>query len=149
MWSFVRTGTTIADLQEHTSVLLPSGGGVSGFGEDGSGELYFTTFNGEVVQIVDPASSPVDTDQDLLPDEVETNTGTFVDENDTGTDPNDPDTDDDGVLDGIEVALGTDPLNPASFPLLRLQRSGAIAVVLSLSLIAAAAWHWRRRSRTA
>jgi hypothetical protein len=29
-----------------------------------------------------------------------------------GTDPDDPDTDDDGIGDGVEVALGTDPLNP-------------------------------------
>ena len=29
-----------------------------------------------------------------------------------GTDPLDPDTDDDGFLDGDEVAIGTDPLDP-------------------------------------
>ncbi|MGD8312971.1 MAG: dockerin type I repeat-containing protein, partial [Gammaproteobacteria bacterium] len=32
------------------------------------------------------------------------------------TDPNDPDTDDDGTADGEEVALGTDPLRAASYP---------------------------------
>jgi hypothetical protein len=44
---------------------------------------------------------------------VETNTGTFVDADDTGTDPLNPDTDGDGFNDGAEVVLGTDPL---SFP---------------------------------
>ena len=31
-----------------------------------------------------------------------------------GTDPNDPDTDDDGINDGDEVAAGTNPTNPDS-----------------------------------
>lgn len=57
-----------------------------------------------------------DADQDLLPDAVETNTGTFTNASDTGTDPNNPDTDGDGYLDGIEVALGTDPNDPLDFP---------------------------------
>ncbi|BCX47424.1 alpha integrin [Haloferula helveola] len=34
------------------------------------------------------------------------------DEADLGTDPNDPDSDDDGLNDGEEVTLGTDPTNP-------------------------------------
>jgi hypothetical protein len=33
-----------------------------------------------------------------------------------GTDPRDPDTDNDGWADGIEVSLGTSPLNPGSRP---------------------------------
>jgi len=57
-----------------------------------------------------------DADGDGLPDAVETNTGVFVGSGDTGTDPNDADTDDDGVDDGEEVALGHDPTNPADFP---------------------------------
>jgi hypothetical protein len=44
-----------------------------------------------------------DTDNDGLADKVETNTGTFVDANDTGTDPLKADTDGDGRLDGDEV----------------------------------------------
>jgi len=56
-----------------------------------------------------------DTDGDGLSDLAETNTGTYVDETDTGTDPNDPDTDDDGLSDGHEVnACGTDPNDPDS-----------------------------------
>ena len=57
-----------------------------------------------------------DTDDDGLLDGVETNTGTFVDENDTGTDPNNPDTDGDGTKDGSEVRGGTDPTDPNSKP---------------------------------
>jgi hypothetical protein len=55
------------------------------------------------------AGLAVDADFDGLLDSVETNTGTFVDENDTGSDPHDPDSDDDGLDDGAEVSLGTDP----------------------------------------
>ncbi len=33
-----------------------------------------------------------------------------------GTDPTTPDADGDGYYDGDEVNLGTDPLDPASFP---------------------------------
>jgi len=47
-----------------------------------------------------------DSDGDRLPDEWETNTGTFVNCRDTGTDPNNKDTDEDGISDGDEV-LGT------------------------------------------
>ena len=43
---------------------------------------------------------------------METNTGTFVSASDTGTDPNNPDTDGDGINDGPEVAEGTSPLSP-------------------------------------
>jgi hypothetical protein len=53
-----------------------------------------------------------DTDGDGLSDAVETNTGIYVDENDTGTDPNVPDTDGDGLDDGYEVNVNpyqTDP----------------------------------------
>ncbi len=50
-----------------------------------------------------------DSDSDGLLDMVETNTGIFVDETDTGTDPNNPDTDGDGVNDGDEVFWGTNP----------------------------------------
>ena len=62
-----------------------------------------------------------DSDGDRLDDCVETNTGTFVDEYDTGTDPFDADTDGDGLPDGDEVegtlagldlpALGVSPVH--------------------------------------
>jgi predicted flap endonuclease-1-like 5' DNA nuclease len=47
-----------------------------------------------------------DDDGDGLPDANETDTGTYVNESDTGTDPLDPDTDDDGVCDGPNAISG-------------------------------------------
>jgi hypothetical protein len=58
----------------------------------------------------------IDRDQDSLLNGAETNTGTFVDANDTGTDPALADTDGDGFDDGVEVAAGTDPTDPLNFP---------------------------------
>jgi hypothetical protein len=70
------------------------------------------------VQIV--VAVPVDSDNDRLPDAAETNTGIYIDSGNTGTDPNNPDTDGDGIEDGDEVlgtlagldlpAMGTSPL---------------------------------------
>ena len=54
----------------------------------------------------DPIRSPpglvedLDDDGDGYNDTAETGTGIYVDENNTGTDPRDPDTDDDGICDG-------------------------------------------------
>jgi hypothetical protein len=63
------------------------------------------------------AGAPVvDTDSDGIPDASETNSGTFVDGCDTGTDPNVGDTDGDGFDDGAEVRAGTDPNDAASSP---------------------------------
>jgi len=53
------------------------------------------------------APNGVDTDNDRLADWVETNTGVYVGLSNTGTDPNNPDTDGDGIMDGDEV-LGTE-----------------------------------------
>lgn len=62
-----------------------------------------------------------DADGDRLPDSVETNTGVFVNANNTGTNPNKADSDGDGINDGDEVlgttgglnlpALGTSPVH--------------------------------------
>jgi len=49
---------------------------------------------------------PLDTDGDRLPDSVETNTGIYKSTTDTGTSPNNADSDGDGLKDGDEV-LGT------------------------------------------
>lgn len=57
------------------------------------------------IQIV-VAATLVDTDGDRLPDSAETNTGIYVDQNNTGTDPDNADTDGDRIKDGDEV-LGT------------------------------------------
>jgi hypothetical protein len=58
----------------------------------------------------------IDRDEDTLGNGVETNTGTFVNGDDTGTNPALADTDGDGFDDGEEVSLGTDPTNPLNFP---------------------------------
>ncbi|MCH2074844.1 MAG: hypothetical protein MK130_08305, partial [Puniceicoccaceae bacterium] len=56
-----------------------------------------------------PPPTPVDSDGDGLDDSVETNTGVYLSPTDTGTDPNNADTDSDGFSDGDEVSNGTDP----------------------------------------
>ncbi len=64
------------------------------------------------------SAQEIDTDGDGILDEAETNTGTYIDANDTGTDPLNPDTDEDGFNDGLEALLSTsDPTKPASKPL--------------------------------
>jgi hypothetical protein len=71
-----------------------------------------------------------DDDNDGLSDAVETRTGIFLSSSDTGTDPNNPDSDGDGVLDGAEVMAGTDPnvVDPPEVPALStLGRAIAVA----------------------
>jgi DNA-binding beta-propeller fold protein YncE len=58
----------------------------------------------------------VDRDEDTLRNGVESNSGVFVDSDDTGTSPFNSDTDGDGADDGVEVAFGSDPNNPLDFP---------------------------------
>ena len=66
------------------------------------------------VDLTNPKNT--DTDDDGLLDGVETNTGVFVDEADTGTDPNKADTDGDTFGDRSEITRGTDPTDPLSKP---------------------------------
>jgi len=83
-----------------------------------AGEVNTDNQCSNAIQIIVAMSA--DTDGDRLPDSVETNTGVYVDANDTGTDPNNPDTDGDSIEDGDEVlgtlagldlpAMGTNPL---------------------------------------
>jgi hypothetical protein len=57
-------------------------------------------------------NADTDDDNDGLLDVVETNTGIWVDINDTGTDPSNSDSDDDGLSDGDEVNVyGSNPLS--------------------------------------
>ena len=51
--------------------------------------------------LLSPLTYAADTDGDGLDDSVETNTGVYVDITDTGTDPNDADTDKDTIPDGF------------------------------------------------
>ena len=53
-----------------------------------------------------------DDDDDGVADIYESDTGIYVGVTNTGTDPLDPDSDDDSLPDGAEVALGLDPNNP-------------------------------------
>ena len=57
-----------------------------------------------------PDATDTDDDNDGLLDTVETNTGTFVDANNTGSNPLNADTDQDAVNDGTEVSSGRNPL---------------------------------------
>jgi hypothetical protein len=84
-----------------------------------------------------------DDDDDGLLDEVETNTGVFVSASDTGSDPTNPDSDGDGVDDGTEVSIGTDPNDPDSTPQIPLAPPLALAL-LALLLGGAPRWLGRR-----
>jgi arylsulfatase A-like enzyme len=55
-----------------------------------------------------------DADNDGLRDAVETNTGVFISSENTGTNPNLADSDGDSLTDGMELGLGTNPVNAAS-----------------------------------
>jgi hypothetical protein len=72
-------------------------------------------FDDAVEWAVGGGSTPNDSDGDRLPDSAETNTGIYVSPSNTGTDPNDPDTDDDGIHDGDEVLGTTGGLNLPAF----------------------------------
>ena len=58
----------------------------------------------EIDSLIFNKTPEVDSDDDGLPDYVETNTGIYLGESNTGTDPNNPDSDGDGIIDGIEVS---------------------------------------------
>ncbi len=83
-----------------------------GFWPIAAGEFPNLDLDGDGLQ----AFADPDDDNDGLLDVVESNTGTFVSAQDTGTDPLDPDSDADGFSDGVEVAAGTDPTEPGSNP---------------------------------
>jgi hypothetical protein len=78
-----------------------------------------------------------DDDGDSLLDAVETDTGVFVGAYDTGTDPLLADTDGDTYDDGEEVAFGTDPTNPSSYPVVAVPGLPLPGVVLLAAAIAA------------
>jgi hypothetical protein len=64
----------------------------------------------EVAQLYAFEAADLDSDNDGLDDINETNTGTFVSATDAGTDPYNPDTSGDGILDGEAVLWNFNPL---------------------------------------
>ena len=95
-----------------------------------AGELPQLDPDGDLI----PSYLDDDDDGDGLLDVVETGTGVFVSPTDTGTDPLDPDSDGDGASDGLEVAAGTDPNDPASTPVATPALSGGARLLLVLIL---------------
>lgn len=95
-----------------------------------------------------PSFLDPDDDGDGLPDVVETDTGVFVSPTNLGTSPIRADSDGDGISDGLEMAGGSDPNDPASLP-----PSSAIATLPALGggaifgLLALAARRRRARER--
>jgi len=92
---------TARDAQQHWSGPLPGTQGnrttaITTTGHGGSGNLW--------------CHAPTDTDDDGVPNALETNDGTYTSASDVGTDPANPDTDNDGIPDG-EEALGIAGLN--------------------------------------
>ena len=91
----------------------------------------------------------IDRDRDTLLDGVETDTGVFLGPGDTGTNPALADTDGDGFDDGREVARGSDPTDPLSFPAAHLPAlQGPAALAYPLLLLAVAVGALRRRQRS-
>jgi Bacterial TSP3 repeat len=81
-----------------------------------------------------------DDENDGLDDVVETNTGVFVSASDTGTDPNNADSDGDGLSDGAEVHGGTDPNDansPGSSPIPALPLPASVLLALAVLVGAA------------
>lgn len=103
--SYSTDGTTWIQVGSPQSIALPGTvlGGPAVCAHD-SGNTGVATFSN--------ISSNGDRDGDGILDDYETNTGIFVSANDTGTDPDNPDTDGDGFPDGSEIANGTDPFVP-------------------------------------
>ncbi|MFT5110654.1 MAG: hypothetical protein ACI9UA_006310, partial [Pseudoalteromonas tetraodonis] len=58
----------------------------------------------------------IDSDGDGLPDNIESESLTYVGLRDTGSDPSLADTDEDGFDDGVEVLAGTNPVDDQDFP---------------------------------
>jgi len=95
---------------------------------------------------LDGDACDADDDGDGLLDAVETNTGTFVGPNDTGTDPLLVDSDGDGYADGFEVGSGSDPTDPESIPAGQSVPALPLAgLALLAGALCAASWRTQRR----
>ena len=99
--------------EERFAFLDPNNAADAALDEDGDTVSNLDEFENNT------APDKKDTDEDGLDDNVETNTGTFVDAGNTGTDPLEPDTDEDGLADGVETGTGNfvDATNTGTSPL--------------------------------
>jgi Bacterial TSP3 repeat len=89
-----------------------------------------------------------DDDNDGLLDAFETGTMIFVSATNTGSSPNNVDSDGDGIEDGVEVLGGSDPNDPGSTPSIpvpALSRLGWIAAAVTLILLGGRSSFSRRR----
>lgn len=94
-------------LASRTSPTTDIGGGLNAINfetEAGIQTITLAVDNSDNDGDGDPDATDPDDDNDGLDDTVETGTGVYVDENDTGTDPLDKDSDDDTFEDGEEVS---------------------------------------------
>ena len=82
------------DIDANNILFSPIGSSAEIVQNDGIGNEGFS---------INFTSSIMDSDSDGLPDLVETNTGAFISAENTGTDPFDSDSDNDGINDGDEV----------------------------------------------
>jgi len=107
-------GAGIANLEDGGAVVV---GAFEDEATFGAGEPNQTTLSSTPAYMPDifiarfAGTRGADLDGDGLPDIVETNTGVYVSETDTGTEPTNPDTDGDGLKDGDEVR-DLDPVTP-------------------------------------
>lgn len=88
-----------------------------------------------------------DDDNDVLLDIYETNTGAFISEFDTGSDPFLADTDSDGFDDGVEVAAGTNPNQAGSYPGNVPALEGSRLLILALAILGVGVAWFATRSR--
>ena len=94
---------------QHASIAVKQDGTAVGWGDKSNipvASAIIAADAGWDRNILLSAALPADTDYDGIPDNYETNTGTWVSATDTGTDPNNADTDGDGLLDGVETNTG-------------------------------------------
>jgi len=164
IWSFEYDGATLTGFTSRTSYLTPYNGGtinsIASFGEDASGELYICDLGGEVFRII-----AEDKDGDGLTNTEELGYGTDPNDADTdndglndgleinvyGTDVFDQDSDGDGWLDGIEAFNGSDPMDSGSIPSLPASNNLVITLltmIMTVLGIAALSFSQRRRIRS-
>ena len=107
---YLKTGSPCIDAGENAAVPVDITTDFQGEQRLFDDLLTVDTGSGAVPIVDMGADEYVDTDSDGLANFVESNSGVFNDPFDTGTDPNNPDTDGDGPSDGDEVNIyGTDP----------------------------------------